>query len=224
MNTLEAESIEIIREAVANARKPVMMYSIGKDSSVMLHLARKAFYPAPPPFPLLHVDTTWKFQAMYAHRTRMVEESGMKLISHTNPEGLAAGVNPFTHGSSYHTDVMKTQALKQALDAHGFDVVFGGARRDEEKSRAKERVFSFRAPGHRWDPKAQRPEFEHYPRLLQKVITHEFGHAIGLTHSSRCDDVMTLAADCPKADPDTLPIKLTARDLARCQAIYPQTK
>ncbi len=158
MNTLEAESIEIIREAVANARKPVMMYSIGKDSSVMLHLARKAFYPAPPPFPLLHVDTTWKFQAMYAHRTRMVEESGMKLISHTNPEGLAAGVNPFTHGSSYHTDVMKTQALKQALDAHGFDVVFGGARRDEEKSRAKERVFSFRAPGHRWDPKAQRPE------------------------------------------------------------------
>jgi sulfate adenylyltransferase subunit 2 len=158
MNALEAESIEIIREAVATARNPVMMYSIGKDSSVMLHLARKAFYPAPPPFPLLHVDTKWKFQAMYAHRARMVEESGMKLISHTNPEGLAAGVNPFTHGSSYYTDVMKTQALKQALDAHGFDVVFGGARRDEEKSRAKERVFSFRAPGHRWDPKAQRPE------------------------------------------------------------------
>lgn len=158
MNALEAESIEIIREAVATARNPVMMYSIGKDSSVMLHLARKAFYPAPPPFPLLHVDTKWKFQAMYAHRARMVEESGMKLISHTNPEGLTAGVNPFTHGSSYYTDVMKTQALKQALDAHGFDVVFGGARRDEEKSRAKERVFSFRAPGHRWDPKAQRPE------------------------------------------------------------------
>jgi sulfate adenylyltransferase subunit 2 len=158
MNALEAESIEIIREAVATARNPVMMYSIGKDSSVMLHLARKAFYPAPPPFPLLHVDTGWKFQAMYAHRARMVEESGMKLITHTNPEGLAAGVNPFTHGSNYHTDVMKTQALKQALDAHDFDVVFGGARRDEEKSRAKERVFSFRAPGHRWDPKAQRPE------------------------------------------------------------------
>jgi sulfate adenylyltransferase subunit 2 len=135
-----------------------MMYSIGKDSSVMLHLARKAFHPAPPPFPLLHVDTGWKFKAMYAHRDRMAAESGMRLIVHTNPEGLAAGVNPFTHGSNYHTDVMKTQALKQALDMHGFDAVFGGARRDEEKSRAKERVFSFRAPGHRWDPKAQRPE------------------------------------------------------------------
>ncbi|MGE3957964.1 MAG: sulfate adenylyltransferase subunit CysD [Vicinamibacterales bacterium] len=154
----EAESIEIIREAVATARNPVMMYSIGKDSSVMLHLARKAFHPAPPPFPLLHVDTGWKFRAMYAHRERMVAESRMRLISYTNPDGLAAGVGPFTHGSNYHTDVMKTQALKQALDLHGFDVVFGGARRDEEKSRAKERVFSFRAPGHRWDPKAQRPE------------------------------------------------------------------
>lgn len=158
MLLLESESIEIIREAVAMARAPVMMYSIGKDSSVMLHLARKAFFPAPPPFPLLHIDTGWKFQAMYAHRSRMVEESGMQLIVHTNPEGVAAGVGPFTHGSNYHTDVMKTQALKQALDAHRFDVVFGGARRDEEKSRAKERVFSFRAPGHRWDPKAQRPE------------------------------------------------------------------
>ncbi len=158
MTTLESESIEIIREAVATARNPVMMYSIGKDSSVMLHLARKAFHPAPPPFPLLHVDTKWKFQAMYAHRAKMVAQSGMKLISHTNPQGLAEGVGPFSHGSNYHTDVMKTQALKQALDANGFDVVFGGARRDEEKSRAKERVFSFRAPGHRWDPKAQRPE------------------------------------------------------------------
>jgi sulfate adenylyltransferase subunit 2 len=157
-NRLESESIDIIREAVATARNPVMMYSIGKDSSVMLHLARKAFHPAPPPFPLLHVDTGWKFRAMYAHRDRMAAESGMRLIVHINPEGLAAGVNPFTHGSNYHTDVMKTQALKQALDAHGFDAVFGGARRDEEKSRAKERVFSFRAPGHRWDPKAQRPE------------------------------------------------------------------
>jgi sulfate adenylyltransferase subunit 2 len=155
---LEAEAIEILREAVAGARKPVMMYSIGKDSSVMLHLARKAFYPAPPPFPLLHVDTTYKFKAMYAHRERMVKESGMELLVHTNPEGLKAGVNPFTHGSSYHTDVMKTQALRQALDHHGFDVVFGGARRDEEKSRAKERIFSFRSAGHRWDPKAQRPE------------------------------------------------------------------
>jgi sulfate adenylyltransferase subunit 2 len=158
MNALEAESVEIIREAVATARKPVMMYSIGKDSSVMLHLARKAFHPAPPPFPLLHIDTGWKFQAMYLHRDRMVAESGMKLISHTNPEGLAAGVGPFSHGSNYHTDVMKTQGLKQALDAHGFDVVFGGARRDEEKSRAKERVFSFRSAQHRWDPKNQRPE------------------------------------------------------------------
>ena len=158
MNFLEAESIDIIREAVATARKPVMMYSVGKDSSVMLHLARKAFYPAPPPFALLHVDTRWKFQAMYAHRERMVAETGMKLITHTNLEGVADGVNPFTHGSSYHTDVMKTQALKQALDAKGFDVVFGGARRDEEKSRAKERMFSFRSAGHRWDPKAQRPE------------------------------------------------------------------
>jgi len=158
MNQLEDEAIEIIREAVAGARNPVMMYSIGKDSSVMLHLARKAFHPGRPPFPLLHVDTTWKFRDMYAHRERMVAESGMKLIVHVNPEGLAAGVNPFTHGSSYHTDVMKTQALKQALDAHAFDVVFGGARRDEEKSRAKERIFSFRAPGHRWNPKAQRPE------------------------------------------------------------------
>ena len=158
LSVLESESIEIIREAIAVGRNPVMMYSIGKDSSVMLHLARKAFYPAPPPFPLLHVDTGWKFREMYVHRDRMVAESGMRLIVHINPEGLAAGVNPFTHGSNYHTDVMKTQALKQALDEHGFDVVFGGARRDEEKSRAKERVFSFRAPGHRWDPKAQRPE------------------------------------------------------------------
>jgi sulfate adenylyltransferase subunit 2 len=158
MKQLESESIEIIREAVATARNPVMMYSVGKDSSVMLHLARKAFYPAPPPFPLLHVDTQWKFKEMYAHRERMVRESGMRLLTHTNPEGIAAGVGPFTHGSNYHTDVMKTQALKQALDQHGFDLVFGGARRDEEKSRAKERIFSFRSAGHRWDPKAQRPE------------------------------------------------------------------
>jgi len=155
---LEAEAIEIIREAVAGSRKPVMMYSIGKDSSVMLHLARKAFYPAPPPFPLLHIDTTWKFQEMYVHRKKMADESGMELIVHTNQEGKKAGINPFTHGSSYYTDVMKTQGLRQALDHHGFDVVFGGARRDEEKSRAKERIFSFRSAGHRWDPKLQRPE------------------------------------------------------------------
>jgi len=158
LQQLEAESIHIIREVAAEFENPVMMYSIGKDSSVMLHLARKAFHPGRPPFPLLHVDTTWKFRDMYVHRERMAAESGMKLIVHVNQEGLAAGVGPFTHGSSYHTDVMKTQALKQALDAHGFDVVFGGARRDEEKSRAKERIFSFRAPGHRWNPKAQRPE------------------------------------------------------------------
>jgi sulfate adenylyltransferase subunit 2 len=157
-NHLEDEAIEIFREAVAGARKPVMLYSIGKDSSVMLHLARKAFYPAAPPFPLLHVDTTWKFRDMYAHRARVAAETGMTLIVHINEDGVRAGVNPFTHGSNYHTDVMKTQALKQALDAHGFDVVFGGARRDEEQSRAKERVFSFRARGHRWNPKAQRPE------------------------------------------------------------------
>ncbi|OGW36494.1 MAG: sulfate adenylyltransferase small subunit [Nitrospirae bacterium GWD2_57_9] len=155
---LEADSIEIIREAVAGALNPVMLYSIGKDSSVMLHLARKAFYPAAPPFPLLHVDTTWKFREMYLHRERMVAESGMTLLIYTNQDGQAAGVTPFTHGSSYFTDVMKTEALKQALDLHGFDVVFGGARRDEEKSRAKERIFSFRSAGHRWDPKKQRPE------------------------------------------------------------------
>jgi sulfate adenylyltransferase subunit 2 len=155
---LESESIEIIREATAGAEKPVMLYSIGKDSSVMLHLARKAFYPAVPPFPLLHVDTTWKFREMYQHRTRMAAESGMTLLTYTNQEGQAAGISPVSHGSSYFTDVMKTEALKQALDLHGFEVVFGGARRDEEKSRAKERIFSFRSEGHRWDPKKQRPE------------------------------------------------------------------
>ncbi len=158
LDALESESIEILREAVAAGQHPVLMYSIGKDSSVLLHLARKAFHPAPLPFPLLHVDTTWKFKDMYAHRERMVREAGAQLIVHTNAEGLAAGVTPFTHGSSYYTDVMKTDALRQALDAHGFDVIFGGARRDEEASRAKERVCSFRSVGHRWDPKAQRPE------------------------------------------------------------------
>jgi sulfate adenylyltransferase subunit 2 len=169
LNSLESSSIEIIREAVAGAARPVMLYSIGKDSSVMLHLARKAFHPAPPPFPLLHVDTTWKFREMYLHRERMAAESGMTLLTHTNQEGLAAGVTPFTHGSSYYTDVMKTEALKQALDLHGFDVIFGGARRDEEKSRAKERVFSFRSAGHRWDPKKQRPELWNlYNTRIQK--------------------------------------------------------
>jgi sulfate adenylyltransferase subunit 2 len=143
---------------VAECERPIMLYSIGKDSSVMLHLAKKAFHPAKPPFPLLHVDTTWKFRAMYEFRDRMARELGMELIVHVNPEGLAQGINPFTHGSQVHTDVMKTQGLKQALDKYGFDVAFGGARRDEEKSRAKERIFSFRSAQHRWDPKNQRPE------------------------------------------------------------------
>ncbi len=158
LERLEAESIDILREAVAESEHPVMLYSIGKDSSVMLHLARKAFFPARPPFPLLHVDTTWKFRAMYAFRDRMAAESGMQLLVHRNPEAVKLGINPFTHGSSLHTDVWKTQGLKQALDEYGFDLAFGGARRDEEKSRAKERVFSFRSAQHQWDPKNQRPE------------------------------------------------------------------
>jgi sulfate adenylyltransferase subunit 2 len=155
---LESESIEIFREVAATAARPVMLYSIGKDSSVMLRLAQKAFYPGPIPFPLLHIDTGWKFREMIAFRDRISKEIGLRLIAYTNPRGAAEGIGPFSHGSAYHTDVMKTEALKQALDLHGFDVAFGGARRDEEKSRAKERVFSFRAPGHRWEPKAQRPE------------------------------------------------------------------
>ena len=158
LKQLEAESIHIIREVAAEFDNPVMLYSIGKDSAVMLHLARKAFYPGPPPFPLLHVDTTWKFREMIAFRDRMAKEAGMELLVHTNEEGRAAGINPFDHGSSGYTDVMKTQALKQALDKYGFDAAFGGARRDEEASRAKERVFSFRDRFHRWDPKNQRPE------------------------------------------------------------------
>jgi len=158
LQRLESESIHIMREVVSESDKPVMLYSVGKDSAVMLHLARKAFFPAPPPFPLLHVDTTWKFRAMYAFRDRMARESGMELIVHQNPEARKLGINPFDHGSSLHTDMWKTQGLKQALDLHKFDVAFGGARRDEEKSRAKERVFSFRSASHRWDPKSQRPE------------------------------------------------------------------
>ncbi len=157
LEQLESESIHILREVVAEAEKPVMLYSIGKDSAVMLHLARKAFYPSPPPFPLLHVDTTWKFQDMYRLRDRAAREAGMELIVYRNPEALARGINPFDHGA-LHTDIWKTEGLKQALDLHGFDVAFGGARRDEEKSRAKERIFSFRSANHRWDPKNQRPE------------------------------------------------------------------
>ncbi|MHB9145044.1 MAG: sulfate adenylyltransferase subunit CysD [Symbiobacteriia bacterium] len=158
LKRLEAESIHIMREVVAEAENPVMLYSIGKDSSVMLHLSRKAFHPATPPFPLMHVDTTWKFRDMYAFRERMARETGMELIVYVNPEGLRLGINPFTHGSAIHTDIMKTQGLRQALDKYGFDAAFGGARRDEEKSRAKERIFSFRNAQHAWDPKNQRPE------------------------------------------------------------------
>ena len=157
LQRLEAESIQIMREVVAEAERPVMLYSVGKDSAVMLHLAKKAFYPASPPFPLLHVDTTWKFKAMYALRDRAAAEAGMELLVYRNPEAEALGINPFDHGP-VHTDMWKTEGLKQALDLHGFDVAFGGARRDEEKSRAKERIFSFRSAAHRWDPKQQRPE------------------------------------------------------------------
>jgi sulfate adenylyltransferase subunit 2 len=157
LKRLEAESIHILREVVAEAERPVMLYSVGKDSAVMLHLAKKAFFPARPPFPLLHVDTTWKFRAMYDLRDRAAAEAGMELIVHTNPEAVAQGINPFDHGSR-HTDMWKTEGLKQALTAGGYDAAFGGARRDEEKSRAKERIFSFRSTSHGWDPKAQRPE------------------------------------------------------------------
>ncbi|MFT5101771.1 MAG: sulfate adenylyltransferase subunit 2 [Planctomycetaceae bacterium] len=158
LDRLEAESIHIMREVMAQAENPVMLYSVGKDSAVMLHLAKKAFYPSPPPFPLMHVDTRWKFQEMYQFRDYMAKDVGMELIVHVNPDGVAKNINPFDHGSALHTDVMKTEGLKQALDKHGFDVAFGGARRDEEKSRAKERVFSFRTAAHRWEPKSQRPE------------------------------------------------------------------
>src|SRR4029453_18684589 len=157
LQRLEAESIHILREVVAECERPVMLYSIGKDSAVMLHMAAKAFYPSKPPFPLLHVDTTWKFQAMYEMRERMAKELGFELLVHKNPEAEAKGINPFDHGS-LPTDMWKTEGLKQALDKYGFDAAFGGARRDEEKSRAKERVFSFRSANHRWDPKRQRPE------------------------------------------------------------------
>ncbi len=157
LDRLEAESIHILREVVAEAENPVMLYSVGKDSAVMLHLAKKAFFPAPPPFPLLHVDTTWKFKAMYAMREQAARDAGMELLVHQNPDAVARGINPFDHGA-LHTDLWKTEGLKQALTLHGFDAAFGGARRDEEKSRAKERIFSFRSASQRWDPKAQRPE------------------------------------------------------------------
>jgi len=160
LQRLESESMHIMREVVAECEKPVMLYSMGKDSAVMLHLARKAFYPSAPPFPLLHVDTTWKFRAMYEMRDRMARDSGMQLIVHLNPQAVARGINPFDHGT-LHTDLWKTEGLKQALTQHGFDAAFGGARRDEEKSRAKERIFSFRSANQRWDPRHQRPELWH---------------------------------------------------------------
>ncbi|MGZ0787695.1 sulfate adenylyltransferase subunit CysD [Pseudomonas saponiphila] len=158
LKRLEAESLQIMREAVAESENPAMLYSMGKDSAVMLHLARKAFYPSPPPLPLLHVDTRWKFQEMYMFRDMMARESGMDLLVHINPEAISKDINPFDHGSALHTDITKTEGLKQALDKYKFDVIFGGARRDEEKSRAKERIFSFRTQSHHWDPKKQRPE------------------------------------------------------------------
>jgi len=161
LQRLEADSIQVFREAVSESEKPVMLYSVGKDSSVMLHLAMKAFYPSLPPFPLLHVDTTWKFRAMYEFRDKLVAELGMDLLVYQNPECIEKGINPFDHGSALHTDMWKTEGLKQALDLYQFDLAFGGARRDEEKSRAKERVFSIRSAQHRWDPKSQRPELWH---------------------------------------------------------------
>jgi sulfate adenylyltransferase subunit 2 len=174
LRRLESESITIFREVAAEFRKPVMLYSIGKDSSVLLHLAMKAFHPGRPPFPMLHVDTTWKFREMIAFRDELVAKLGLDLIVHTNPEGAARKINPFIHGSALHTDVMKTQALRQALDAHGFDAAIGGARRDEEKSRAKERIFSHRSAAHRWDAKNQRPE-----------LWHVFNTALGPNESMR---------------------------------------
>jgi sulfate adenylyltransferase subunit 2 len=161
LQRLEAEAIHILREVVAECENPVMLYSIGKDSTVMLHLARKAFFPAPPPFPLLHIDSTWEFREMYELRERVATHYGVKVLVHHNPEAVEMGINPFEHGSELHTELWRTRGLKQALDAHGFDAAFGGGRRDEEKSRAKERIFSFRSRQHRWDPKNQRPELWH---------------------------------------------------------------
>jgi sulfate adenylyltransferase subunit 2 len=177
LERLEAEAIHIMREVVAEAEKPVMLYSVGKDSAVMLHLARKAFYPSPPPFPLLHVDTTWKFKDMYALRDRMAAESGMELLVYQNPEAEERGINPFDHGP-LHTDMWKTEGLKQALDLYGFDAAFGGARRDEEKSRAKERIFSFRTASHGWDPKNQRPELWNLYNARKSPRTNGRGESI----------------------------------------------
>ena len=177
LERLEAESIHIMREVMAEALHPVMLYSVGKDSAVMLHLAKKAFFPSPPPFPLLHVDTTWKFQEMYKLRAKAAMDAGMELLVHQNPEAAERGINPFDHGS-LHTDMWKTEGLKQALDKHGFDVAFGGARRDEEKSRAKERIFSFRTASHGWDPKNQRPELWNLYNARKAARTGERGESI----------------------------------------------
>ena len=185
LQQLEAESIHIIREVAAEFENPVMLYSIGKDSAVMLHLARKAFFPARPPFPLLHVDTTWKFREMIAFRDRMAHEYGFDLLIHTNVDGVRQGISPFTHGSALYTDIMKTEALKQALDQYKFDAAFGGARRDEEKSRAKERIFSFRTASHRWDPKSQRPEL--WNIYNAKVRTGESIRAFPLSNWTELD-------------------------------------
>ena len=196
LERLEAESIHIMREVVAEARKPVMLYSLGKDSSVMLELARRAFAPGRLPFPLLHVDTLWKFQDMYAFRDRVAAESGVDLIVHVNPEGREMGINPFDHGSEVHTHVMKTVALRQALDEHGFDAAFGGARRDEEKSRAKERIFSVRTAQHRWDPKNQRPEmWRAYNARVRK------GESIRVFPLSNLDRTRRVALRPPAPDP-----------------------
>jgi sulfate adenylyltransferase subunit 2 len=169
LDRLEAEAIEILREVVAQSERPVLLYSIGKDSSALLHLARKAFHPGRLPFPLMHIDTTWKFRDMYAFRDRVAEDPDVELLVHTNQDGVARGITPFTHGSAYYTDVMKTEGLKQALDKYGFDAAIGGARRDEERSRAKERIFSFRTAQHRWDPKSQRPELWHLYNALKRA-------------------------------------------------------
>ncbi len=197
LQRLEAESIHIMREVVAEASVPVMLYSIGKDSAVMLRLATRAFYPSPPPFPLLHVDTTWKFRAMYEMRERMAREAGMELIVHKNPEALVRNINPFDHGSALHTDLWKTEGLKQALDQHGFDAAFGGARRDEEKSRSKERIFSFRSANHRWDPRNQRPELWR----LYNARKHQ-GESIRVFPAVELDRARHLAIHPPRADPD----------------------
>jgi sulfate adenylyltransferase subunit 2 len=201
LDRLEAESIHILREVAAEFRNPVMLYSVGKDSSVLLHLLLKAFHPARPPIPLLHVDTGWKFREMIAFRDQRAAETGVELRVHTNPDGVAQGIGPFTHGATVHTDVMKTQALKQALDAGGFDAAIGGARRDEEKSRAKERIFSFRSAQHRWDPKAQRPELWN----LYNARIHK-GESVRVFPTVQLDRARHLAVHLSREDPGAVAV------------------